>query len=116
MDYMFQWVNPDPGETYFKCWVCPATMVFENANEVGIEIESRQGFVDIAQLYREAELRPERSGLREHLYRFECQEGVISLRATGYRMYVRQRPRLTQGQHLELEVRGGISFDQLACP
>ncbi len=29
LDYIFKWVQPGPGETYFKFWVCPVTMVFK---------------------------------------------------------------------------------------
>lgn len=113
LDYIFKWVQPGPGETYFKFWVCPVTMVFENAHRVSINIESQQGFIEIDHLHREEESKLEHGRLTEHLYRFECQEGQVSLRATGYKMFVRQPPRLTQGQYLDIKVRGGISVEKV---
>jgi hypothetical protein len=114
LDYIFKWVHPAPGETYFKFWVAPVTMVFENAHDIRIEIESSQGGIEVADLHRE-EPKPTPSGaLTDYQYRFECQEGTISLRATGYRLYVRSEPRLMQGQSFSLTERGGISVDRRA--
>ena len=114
LDYIFKWVHPGSGETYFKFWVAPVTMVFENAYDVTIDIESRQGGIEVADLHRE-EPKPTPNGdLMDYLFRFECQEGEISLRATGYRMYVRSEPRLMQGQCFSLGERGGISVERRA--
>lgn len=113
IDYIFQWVKPGPGETYFKFWICPVTMVFENAHTVRINIESQLGFIELDHLHKEEERKNEYTGLIEHLYRFECQEGEVSLRASGYKMYVRQLPRLTQAQSLDFAVRGGISVEKM---
>ncbi|HAS8178493.1 TPA: hypothetical protein I7671_22050, partial [Vibrio vulnificus] len=43
LDYIFQWVSPQENETYFKFWVSPVTMVFENAFDINLDIESQQG-------------------------------------------------------------------------
>ncbi len=114
LDYIFKWVHPGPGETYFKFWVAPVTMVFENAYDVTIEIESRQGGIEVADLHREEPKLTPNGSLTDYLFRFECQEGEISLRATGYRLYVRSVPRLMQGQCFSLEERGGISVERRA--
>lgn len=50
LDYIFKWVNPKENETYFKFWVAPVTMVFENASAVKIDIESQQGLIEVADL------------------------------------------------------------------
>lgn len=114
LDYIFKWVHPGAGETYFKFWVAPATMVFEDAFDILIDIGSRQGGIEVAELHRE-EPRPTPDGaLIDHLYRFECQEGEIALRATGYRLYVRSAPRLIERQRLSLDERGGISVERRA--
>lgn len=110
VDYIFQWVDPEEDETYFKFWVAPVTMVFENAINVKIDIESQQGLIEVADLHIEnPELTPNKK-FTSHSYRFECQEGQISLKATGFKMYVRQQPKLLQGQSLTLEERGGVDF------
>lgn len=112
LDYIFKWVHPEPGETYFQFWVAPVTMVFENAHDISIDIESSLGGIEVADLQREE---PTPNGaLTDYLYRFECQEGTISLRATGYRLYVRSEPRLRQSQCLSLAERGGISVERCA--
>jgi len=110
MDYIFKWVNPEENETYFKFWVAPVTMVFENVHSVKLDIESAQGFIEIAELHMEnPQLTPNKK-FTEFTYKFECQEGIISMKATGYKMHVRQSPRLLQGQGFNLNDRGGISF------
>jgi hypothetical protein len=114
LDYIFKWVHPEPGETYFKFWLAPVTMVFENAYDLAIEIESRQGGIEVAKLHREEPKLTPNGALTDYLYRFECQEGEISLRATGYRLYVRAVPRLMEGQCFTYEERGGISVERRA--
>jgi hypothetical protein len=114
LDYIFKWVDPEPGEKYFKFWVAPVTMVFENAYDISIEIASRQGGIEVAHLHRENPKTTLNSTLTDFQYRFECQEGEISLRATNYLLYVRMEPRLMQGQCLSLDERRGISVARSA--
>lgn len=110
LDYIFKWVDPSAGETYFKFWVAPVTMVFENAHSIRLEIDSAQGTLEIGDLHRGNPTRTPNGELVEHRYRFECQEGEISLSATGFRMYVRQKPLLLTRQSLELVERRGVGF------
>ena len=113
LDYIFKWVQPGEGETYFSFWVAPVTMVFENAHTVRIDIESQLGEIEVADLHREVP-EPTRTGdAVQHTYRFECQEGELSLKATGFKMFVRQAPVLLQRQSLSLQQRGGISFSRV---
>lgn len=113
LDYIFKWVHPEEGETYFKFWVAPVTMVFENTSDVKIEIESQQGLIEVSDLHMEyPELTPN-GKFTSHTYRFECQEGEILIKATGFKMYVRQKPKLIQGQSFKLEERGGVNFKRV---
>jgi hypothetical protein len=114
LDYIFKWVHPGPGETYFQFWVAPVTMVFENAYDVAIAIESSQGGIEVADLHREDSQLTPNGALKDYRFRFECQEGEISLRASGYRLYVRSEPSLMQGQRFSIEERGGISVERRA--
>ena len=51
--------------------------------------------------------------MTQRLYKFECQEGRISLAATGFRMFVREAPKMNgTSQSFSLLQRGGISFEQ----
>jgi hypothetical protein len=110
LDYIFQWVHPGPGETYFKFWVAPVTMVLENVHSVLIDIESMQGTIEIDHLHREDPSLTPNGLMTQHRYRFECREGEISLTATSFKMFVRRKPRLLQRQSLELADRQGIGF------
>jgi hypothetical protein len=53
LDYIFKWVHPKEGEEYFKFWVSPVTMVFENAYEINLDIESQHGEIEVADLHME---------------------------------------------------------------
>ncbi|MFB9867077.1 hypothetical protein [Vreelandella sulfidaeris] len=50
LDYIFKWVHPKENEIYLKYWVSPVTMVFENAFDVKIDIESQQGLIEVGGL------------------------------------------------------------------
>lgn len=89
-------------------------MVFENAADIKVNIESQQGSIAVAELHREL-LGPSPNGkFTQYVYRFECREGDLSLQATGFKMYVRQPPSLLCSQTLELGSRHGISFGKIA--
>ncbi len=110
IDYIFKWVEPKENQTHFSFFVAPVTMVFENVYDVRVNLESPQGFIEIAELHMEnPELTPN-GKFTTHTYRFECQEGEISLKATGYKMYVRQQPKLIESQSFNYIERGGIDF------
>ena len=110
MDYIFNWVHPGPGETYFKFWVAPVTMVFENASDVRINVDSQQGCIEIAEFHREL-LGPSPNGkYTQYRFKFDCQEGEIALEATSFKMYLRRPPTLLDRQSFGLAERGGVNF------
>ena len=112
LDYIFKWVEPQENEAHFQFWVAPVTMVFSNIHSVVIDIESRQGTIESADLHRgEPEPTPNKKAT-QYMYRFECQEGAISLVATGYEMFARREPELLGVQSLSLPQRGGVSFER----
>ena len=112
LDYIFKWVHPNEEEKdrRFKFWVSPATMVFVNVAGVKIELNSQQGQIWIDGLYRENPQLTPNGKLTEHTYRFDCQQGEISITATGFKMFVRKKPELLGGQHFGLVQRQGVSF------
>ena len=103
-------MHPKEGEKYYKFWVAPVTMVFENAYEINIEVESQQGEIEVADLHMENPRKTKNRKYTEYTFRFECQEGEISLNATGFKMYVRKNPILQMSQCLALTERGGVNF------
>lgn len=114
LDYIFEWIHPGPDETYFKFHVATVTMMFHNVYGVRINIESQEGTIEVADLHRGDPVPTPNGKMTQREYRFACQEGEISLTATGYTMYVRSSPIHQQGQVLDIETRGGISFARIA--
>ena len=112
LDYIFKWVDPAPGETYFKFWVAPVTMVFANAHSIDMDIQSQQGAIEVAELHMEDPKPTPNGKFTQHSFRFECQEGALTLRATGFKLFVRQAPKLIQHQSFTLESRRGVSFSR----
>jgi hypothetical protein len=113
IDYILEWVPPAEGETYYKFWVAPATLVFENVHGLRIDLEPYDG-VEIDGIRREDPQKPRNA---EHIGRetewgwvIEAQEGEISLRAVGYKQYLRSEPAFGRQQSLDIEARGDFSF------
>lgn len=114
IDYILRWVQPAPGETYFKFWVAPATLVFENAYDIKFDLDTQNGVgVEIQDIHRQNPKvleAGELAGTNEWRWVIEAQEGEISLDATGFKQYFRKKPFFQQEQALEMGVRNGISF------
>jgi hypothetical protein len=110
LDYIFEWVHQKEESKYYKFWIAPVTMVFENAYGIKINIESQQGEIEVANLYLENPRKTKNGKFTEFTFRFDCNEGEIILTATGFKMYVRRNPILQQGQSLDLIDRGGVNF------
>lgn len=118
IDYILQWINPAENETYYKFWVAPATLVFENVYDLQIDLEPFAG-VEIQGIHREDPQKPKNAEYigRDTEWRWviEAQEGEISLRSVGYKQYFRSDPIFGRQQSLELSVRGGFSFNRGRC-
>ncbi|MEM7331494.1 MAG: hypothetical protein AAF490_05330 [Chloroflexota bacterium] len=112
LDYIFQWIQPKIDEINFKFWVSPVTIVFENAFDISVDIDSNQGEIYISDLLMEKRGMSANGRLMLYSFRFECEEGSICLGATGFKMYVRQKPQLLERQSLLYEERGGIKFSR----
>lgn len=109
LDYIFKWVDPKVEGGYYSFWVAPVTIVFENVYDLAIDAEPGLG-LEIADLTRS---NPTQNGKEtEWTWTVECQEGRISFKATGYKMFVRASPILQGQQSLDLAKRNGISFDR----
>ncbi len=109
IDYIFQWVVPVPPDNYYKFWVAPATLVFDNSSDVELHWSSSNLF-ELDGISRSGEV-GHSTGNKSWLWSLNGTIGGSgSLRASGYRMYVRKPPVLIEGQHLTLQERGGISF------
>ena len=77
-----------------------------------IDIKSQQGEIEIVDLHMVNPRKTKNGKYTEYTFRFECQEGEISLNATGFKMHVRKKPILQQGQSLDILERGGVNFEK----
>ena len=120
IDYILKWVAPENGEDQlYRFWVAPATLVFRNVYDLSIDLEP------FAKLYIESMERSEPGVPKNAEYigvtqdwcwEVELSGGTISLRSTGFDLYVRRPPELSYHRFLSLEDRGGISFNRSLDP
>lgn len=115
IDYIFHWVDPAAGETQFKFWVAPATLVFENVNELAIDLEPH-GSIELHGIERSEPHKPKNIDVVdrdiEWRWTLETQSGEINLRSIGYKQYIRRAPVLSRAQVLDIGARGGFSFQR----
>lgn len=113
IDYILRWVHPVPPEQYFSFWVSPATLVFEGVQNIKIDIEiDAIQHMEIADIHRVDHIIKPSKDLNIWKWTIELQQGSIEFYASGYTQYFRRHPSLGRGQVLDLDERGGISFDR----
>jgi hypothetical protein len=113
IDYVFEWLDPQLNETYFRFWVAPATLVFKNVHDVELSIDSYNAQLEIDDIKREDESPPTNAEYigkdTEWLWTIECQEGEIRFRSVGYEQFIRAAPQLTYSQKVDRKT-SGVSF------
>ncbi|MFJ4851143.1 hypothetical protein [Streptomyces sp. NPDC088733] len=112
IDYIVRWVHPVPPETHFSLWIAPSTLVFEDVWDV-------KGDLDFKGMVMSLDIDHLRRSTAEDKYddpqwHIEGHYFDLKLRATGYRQYLRQAPRLSPRLVLSLGERGGLSFAETA--
>lgn len=108
IDYMLSWIAPGAGEIYYKHWLSPATLLFERVSDVHIDLKP-PGAPIVMDVTRSEPVTI--SGKpTTWLWHFDCIEGTIDLRATGFRQFIRRQPILASKQFFSESERGGISF------
>ncbi|MCX6119089.1 MAG: hypothetical protein NT027_16250 [Proteobacteria bacterium] len=112
LDYIFGRIEPVAGETHYKFWVSPVTMVFENASHLRMDLESDQGIFEVSDLHMKDPRITLNEKFTDYNFDFELQNGSIQFRATGFKMFVRQQPTCTKLPRLTLKERGGINFQR----
>lgn len=114
IDYIFQWIHPAENETYFKFWVAPSTLVFENVYDLKFDIKSSLGGgLEIDYIERTEPKIIEAgdlTGKTDWLWTIGTHQGEISLRSTSYKQYIRRNPSFGESQIVEADVRGEVSF------
>ena len=109
LDYIVQWVAPTPPGKTYHFWLCPATLVFDDAADlvVNLDLGGRSFEAAVNGIVRSE---PNEHGARD--WTIDGHEFTITLRAHGFAQYLRQRPIRSSGQRLTVQERGGISFDE----
>jgi hypothetical protein len=109
LDYIVEWVAPTPPETAYAFWLCPATLVFDDAADLvaNIDLGGRAFEAAVDGLVRSE---PNEHGVRD--WTVAGHEFTITLRAKGFTQYLRQLPIRANGQRLTVQERGGISFEE----
>jgi len=113
IDFIFEWFDPGPGEKLFKMKIAPCTMVFENVNELLIDLDVFDE-IRIEQLSRDSPRVPSNAAYiskqTEWNWILDSTVGRITLYSVGYNQYVRHAPIITENRVFTLSERGGISF------
>jgi hypothetical protein len=109
LDYIVEWVCPTPSADTFIFWICPATLVFDEAWDLVGDINLR-GFSFELSLET-----LDRTGPDEHdsfEWTLAGPEFTLAMRATGFTQYLRRPPIRSPHQRLSVAERGGLSFDR----
>ncbi|GAA1413496.1 hypothetical protein GCM10009639_66740 [Kitasatospora putterlickiae] len=112
LDYIVRWVHPVRPAKSFSFWVAPATLVFEEV----WDLEGDLGFkgthleLEIDDVHRLAVDDEWRDVSRWHVqgHAFD-----LKFRASGFRQYFRDAPRLASGPALSAAERGGCRFTEV---
>jgi hypothetical protein len=112
LDYIFKWVSPED-DGYYRFWISPATLIFENVYDLDISLGSTVGTI-IESLERANPSKPNNSDYInkdiEWEWTIETRNGVISFKSVGYTQYVRKAPVYKKAQEIDFKERGGYSF------
>jgi hypothetical protein len=109
IDYIVEWVAPQPPSRQLSFWISPATLAFDPAWDLTTEID-RTGWAFVLFLDRIIRSEPDERGTSE--WTLEGDGITINLGAPGFTQYLRRPPVYHGGHFLSVEQRGGFSFDR----
>lgn len=114
IDYIFKWIEPTEGETFYKFLVSPATLMFENVHGLSVSISEPYRPLQIQNIERRNPKPPTNAEYMDRTeewhWLIDLEIGEIEFDSVGFRQIIRREPVLTDSQSLGLEIRGGISF------
>jgi hypothetical protein len=107
IDYLVEWLRPDPASRRLAFMVSPATLVFDQAWDLVTNIDlSGWGFqLSILEVERDG---PDERGFSTWKLAGDLFE--LSINSRGFTLYLRREPIFCEGQRLSVEERGGLSF------
>jgi hypothetical protein len=115
IDYIFQWVQPEPPSSYFTFWVAPCTLRFFNFYDLTINADLGGEAMEIADLNLLEKITGRDDEATYYGWNIELQGGSIQFKARGFKQIVRRFPIHTSAQTLSPSERGGLSFDEAPC-
>jgi hypothetical protein len=109
LDYIVEWVCPIPPATTYSFWLCPATLVFDQAWDFISDINLKGLSFDLP-LNALERTGPDKYGMFE--WTLAGHGFSLAVRAPGFTQYLRRPPIDSPHQWLSTDQRGGLSFDQ----
>lgn len=113
IDYIFKWEQPLPDEKYYRFWISPATLVFEDVFDLKIEHDAYAGLTILGVEREEVKKAGVAFPKKLWNWKLDCVEATWTICAHGYRQFIRRPPILVRQQRLTDEQRAGFSFE---CP
>jgi len=116
IDYIFEWVNTNPINKYFTFWIAPCTLVFHDVHNLKMNLDS-EDYLSTEVEINVLRIISKQSNSKIQLYQAELVTnfGEIAFICSGYEQFVRKPPIHTTEQWLEINQRGGISYDKTMC-
>ena len=107
IDYIVEWVGPDDDGDHFRFWICPATLVFDEASDFTTEVDltGRSFELSLDEVVRS---QPDDYGRRT--WQLIGHEFSMAVVASGFTQYLRSAPILSNRQRLEREEREEPAF------
>jgi hypothetical protein len=109
LDYIVEWIPPTGDETYFSFWIVPATLVFNHAWDLAVDIALHSSALE---LDLDAITRTLGQPFGRSTWTLEGHNFTLAVTSEGFRQYLRTAPIWSSSQRLGIAQRGGISFDE----
>jgi hypothetical protein len=104
IDYIFQWIQEDKNS--FKFWISPSNLIFNNVNNLKINIDFRNFIgLTILDIERGNSRMSPNGKITIWDYVIETDNGVISFSSTGFQQEIREQPVLSNTQYIENQKR-----------
>jgi hypothetical protein len=115
IDYLFEWIHPEPPDNFYSFLLAPATLSFSGVWDVNSQISTRIRVLEplqIRDIQRTNERRINNSNIVTWDWIVTLLQGSINFNGPGFTQHIRQKP-IKYGSHiLPEEQRGPISFSK----
>jgi hypothetical protein len=112
LDYIVEWVPPTGDETNFGFWVAPATLVFDDAWDLTIDVDLHSTALE---LDLDDIIRTPGQPFGRSIWTLDGHNFTISVASEGFVQYLRAEPIWSPRQRLDTAQRGRISFSEQGC-